>query len=293
MLDIVTSFLPLLFGIGDFVKNLAVSLYDSALGYGIMDRVYNMISFSKSSGGSLDYSSYWTVINALVGIVKPFGYALITTYFLAAFLDAGAKDNVTMNNIIKIFIQLILVVAIVGNLEVIINAFLTLNESIVAKFNKLDPTSQKTIMSGADYVDKLIEQNQKGSGMDGLVGIMLEGLIIWVIHWISLIGVLFAAISRALDIGWRSILAPIGVANCFEGGISSPGIKYLKALAASILAGAAIYAVVEIGTALSAAAMCGTNEAPDNSRTLIAMAALLATAGAAIGTNNKAKEIVG
>lgn len=293
MLDMINSFLPLLFGVGDLVRNAAVWFYDQVLGKTTMDTIFSIVAFK--SDGSLDYSLYWTTINNLIGIVKPFGYALITTYFLASLLDSAAKDNVTMDSVIKIFIQLILVIAIVGNLELIINAFLTINESIVTRFgevNKLDG-KENGAMSGAAYVDAMIKRNQEGSHTDGMVGILFEGAILWIFHWISIIGITFAALSRALDIGWRCVLSPIGTANCFEGGISSPGVKYLKSLGASILAGAAIYAVAAIGMALSGAAMCGTNDNPDNAKTMIAVAALLATAGASIGINNKAKEIVG
>lgn len=287
-----STILPLLFSFSDVLEGWAVALYDGIFGTEAMNQVFDMISFG-SADGSLNYNSFWAQINSLLAVVKPFGYALITTYFLMSLLDSAAKDNVTMDNLIKVFIQLILVVAVIGNLEVIINALLKLNETLLSSFAGYAPSGESNTMDGQDYVDAIVEANQEGYGKSGWFGIFMEGIILWLIHWVAIIGCLFAAITRAIDIGWRCVLAPIGVANCFEGGISSPGVRYMKNLAASILSGAALYAVLAVGMSLSASAMAGTIENPDNSKTLIACAILLATAGAGIGVNAKAKDIVG
>lgn len=289
MLDFITSLLPTLWVIGDLIKDWTASIYDDAMGLGMMDSVYEMVSFGSS--GSLDYSSYWSTINSFIDIVEPFGYALIATYFLMSLLDSAAKDNVTMDSVIKVFMELILVVALVGNLGTIINAMLNINESIIAGFTAPKNTYNDVTLSGADYVDALLEK--KDGQTLAMTSIFLNGVGMWIIHFVAMVGVTFAAISRALDIGWRCVLAPIGVANCFEGGLASPGVKYMKSLGASILSGAAIYIVTAIGMAFAGSALAGTMNDPSDSKTLIAQAAMLATAGAAIGINNKAKEIVG
>lgn len=289
MLDFITSLLPALFSISDMLKDAAAGWYDDALGLGVMDSIYDMVSFAGS--GSLDYSLYWSTINNFIEIVEPFGYALIATYFLMSLLDSAAKDNVTMDSVIKVLMELILVVALVGNLGTIINAMLNINESIIAGFTAPKNTYNSTTLSGADYVDALLE-SKDGHNL-AMTSIFLNAFCMWIVHFVAMVGVTFAAISRALDIGWRCVLAPIGVANCFEGGLASPGVKYMKGLGASILSGAAIYIVTAIGMSFAGSALTGTINDPSDSKTLIAMAAMLATAGAAIGINNKAKEIVG
>ena len=87
-----------------------------------------------------------------------------------------------------------------------------------------DPLDHST---GKEIVDGWLENDSGAS-------ILIQSVLIWLIHQIAIIAIDFAAISRLLELGWRIALAPIGVANCFEGGASSPAIKYLKGILAGI-----------------------------------------------------------
>lgn len=272
-------FLPLLF-IEDIIQGWAADIYDAAIGLDALKPILETVSFTK---GGVDYSIYWGVINNAIAVIKPFGYALVTTFFLMNLLDNAAKDNITMDSIIKVLMQLVLTIAVIGNLDLIINAFLSIGESIINLIRiKVTANSTTTAVDGATIVEHSLENEQ------GYIAILLEGFLIWIVHYVAVIGCVFACLSRALDVGWRIILAPIGVSNCFEGGISSSGIKYLKSLFASILSSGAIYIIVIVGFGL-AGSLLGDGT---DSKTLVSCGALLATAGAAIGANSKAKEVI-
>ena len=95
-----------------------------------------------------------------------------------------------------------------------------------------------------------------------------------------------------IELAWRIIFAPIGIANNFEGGANSAGIRYLKSIAGLALAGAAVFVVCAAGFAISATMLSSENAANGDNTTLLgAMAALLATAGAAIGISGKIKDV--
>ena len=185
-----------------------------------MSAIKTLTSFTAHS----DYfTNYWSIINASISIVKPFGYALITTYFLMYLFDAAAKDNVTVDSLIKVLIQLVLIIAMIKNLDVIINSFLSVGDTLINKFagsGKMKGFGASTL-KGEEIVKAWHET-------DTAATIFLQSAIMWLFAKISHIAVYFAAITRAIEVGWRIVFAPIGVANCFDGGMNSKGIQYMN-----------------------------------------------------------------
>lgn len=273
--------IPFLGGVEKSLKNSAADLIDKAIGTKQMDKMELLTRFTK--GGSL-YSDFWKIINNALNIVKPFGYALITTYFLMYLFDSAAKDQVTVDTLIKVLIQLVIVVAVIKNLDTIINTFLSISDSLIVKFSghTKGGGGKKAILQGEEIVKKWSEK-------DGCFSIFLQAVIFWLFGIIAKVAVHFAAISRAIEVGWRCIFAPIGVANCFEGGANSKGMQYIKALGVAALSGAAIYITASIGFSLTAGIL---SNGTDRGTMFLALAAYFATAGAAIGAGNKLRELI-
>ena len=243
-------------------------------------RSFRSFYWTNTTFFCLFFNDFWKIVNKGVSIVEPLGYALVTTYFLMYLFDAAAHDNVTVDSLIKVLIQLVLVVALVKNLDAIINTFLTISDSIINKFSTKD--SEGIQMSGMDIVNEWYNRNE-----DHSFTIFIQCFVIWVVNQIAVIAIDFAAITRALEIGWRSVLAPIGIANCFDGGASSKGIQYLKTLGACVLSGAGMYLVAALGFSL----VSGFLAEPDEAALFLGAAAMLGTAGAAIGLGNKIRDI--
>ena len=260
----------LLFIFADMMWSGVEALIRGSLGGGQMGEVIDMVKLSGET-----YKQFWEVINNVFNIVSPFGYALITTYFLIFLFDSAAKEQITVDSLI----QLVLIVALVNNLETIVNAMLSFADSMINSFGSGE---------NADFSDfDVAAMVDQWRDEDSLFFAIIESVVIFLLSKIAMIAIFFACISRAIEVGWRIAFSSIGVANCFEGGASSPGIKYLKSLFGSIVAGAALFVVCSAGFAVTAGML-----AKDTGNLLKAICALLATAGAAIGASNKAKEII-
>jgi len=264
--------------IDDLMIKWSAGILDASLGQGQMESVKKIISFV---GPGDYYSQFWSIVNVALKAVRPFGFAIITTYFLMFLFDAAAKDNVTVDSLIKVLIQLVLVIAMIKNLDLIINSFLSLNETLIAKMGNIGPKSASVEIKGTDFVNEWYD-----AGTNVFV-IWIQCVVIWLIHQIAVIAVDFAIIQRAIEIGWRSVFAPIGVANCFEGGANSAGIRYLKTLFTVIMSGAAIYLTAALGFSITA----GMLKSATSSTIWIAVASMLGTAGAAIGVGNKIRDV--
>ncbi len=269
------------FGIGDWLNNSiahrADNLLDAVYGQDMLSSITNLLSLQNF--GAFDLQVLWTFVDEAFFAMSTFGIAMVATYFLMYMFDAAAKEQITVDSLIKTLIQLTIVTAVIGNLKQIVNALLALGDNIYTAV-RIETSSPGQFMTGKEIVDRWL-----ATGTAGFT-IFLQSFFLWIVSRIAIIAVNFAAISRFLELGWRIAFAPIGVANCFEGGISSPAIKYLKGILAIATSGAAIFVVALVGFTLSASLLTD----PLQGSLIAAMAAMLATAGAAIGISGKIKE---
>lgn len=270
-----------------WVLSMAAGLIDHSIGIDQINDVATVVTLGGHHGGR-NYDAFWSVVNTFLDIVKPFGLALMTTYFLMFLFDAAAKDNITVDGLIKVFIQLIIVVALIGNFDSIINAILSASETLLSNAidSMTDPSGTSTL-TGEDIVNAWNDNDG-----DICVTILFQSLLFWVIHQIAIVAIYFAVFQRMMDLGWRIIFGPIGIANNFEGGANSAGIRYLKGIAASALGGVAIFAVACAGFSVSAAMLSEVTAESSQTTLLGAQAAFLATAGACIGINTKIRDVV-
>ena len=271
-------------GVNKFFGNIAAPLLDNSFGVKQMDSVKKVLDLSGGFTGTL-----WSVVTKALAITKPLGIALIVTYFLMFMFDAAAKEQITVDSLVKVLIQLVMVVTLLSNFETVINAILSMGNSVYTALTGVSANAAGIEMTGKDIVNAWLE-----TGEDTGATILIQSVLIWLIHQIAIIAIDFAAISRLLELGWRVALAPFGVANCFEGGASSPAIKYLKGIFGLALSGAAIYLTAAVGFALSVGFLVGTDASGEEIKggLFLAQAALLATAGAAIGVSAKIKEVM-
>lgn len=272
-----------------------------ALGSNNLESIKDILFFSSN-----DYNFFWKGVNTVLSATKPVGFALITTFFLIYVFDLASKDQITFDGLVKMATQLIIIVAVAGNIDVIINAFLSIGDSLLNKISSLagmggdggsswkglvyDSNGMMNDETVSDIINAWAGIDKETGESKFILCAWFSAFFVWLIHQLAVIGTYFAAFSRALDVGWRIGLAPIGVANSFDGGSNSAGIRYLKNLLASILSGVMIYLVVALGFKLSASLLA--TDTIGTSNVIAAMGCQLATAGAAIGVSAKSKELI-
>lgn len=275
--------LPNIFtSIHNYFRGVCVGMLDDIYGAQTQMTVTDLLSL-KNNG--FDMSMYWDTINKTVSVAgKPFGVALLTTFFLMYVFDAAAKEQITVDTVIKMMIQLIVAIAILSNFDAVINSILSIGESIFGLLRQqLSATQKMTPTHTGEEIMTALENDGNTTG-----SLYFQILICWLIYHIGKIAMFFAAVMRLIELGWRIAFAPIGLANCFEGGTNSPAIRYLKSLFAVAISGAVLFLIFQIGTMVSQILFVQISGAG----MLAGAAALLATAGAAIGASNKVKEII-
>ena len=265
------------------------------MGNHFIDKIYESIQndalkqmlILRSGGDQYGISAeVWKAVNAILGTTKTIGIALVTTFFLMYMFDLASKEQITIESLIKALIQLIISVTLISNLEMIINTILSIGDYLLSSFvSNLNDPNMESHKSGAELIDSWL-----ADGKDTGVTIWIQCILIWLISKIAMVACYFAIISRTFELGWRVAFAPIAVSNCFEGGMNSPAIKYLKSIAGVAISGVAMLLIMTIGFNVALKLLIA-NESEGPGGLLLGAAAMLATAGATIGIGAKVKEV--
>lgn len=251
-----------------------------------------MIS-NATSANSIYYALWSTVQTIVTKTVLPIGVALTVTFFILSLIDMASKDNTTLEHYIKEFIKLIIAVTVVKNSWPIILYLIKIGDTVLLS---LYDESKVAMDAVKENVDELVNvQSVAASG--GYACLLLVLLIPLLVKWLAIVAMYVCVFMRALDIGWRAVMFPIGSSNLFEGGINSPGVKYIKGFFGSLLSGSVVMAIMLLCPSLLSAAFtlgCGKSGLGVNNLTLGLLAmtgAEIAIVGAAFGASNKTKEI--
>lgn len=256
-------------------------------------------NFTSSDTTTIFSGTFWNIINTILGVTKSFGIPLIAMFFVIHILDVSTKEQLSVDSIIKVLIQLVLVVAIAGNIDVIVNALLSFGDSLLhAVQKKIGGTgSYNSPFDAVNIYENLSSSwNTTEHGIFPywrVMGVFFSTALLRLSVQIMIIAADISALSRAIDVAWRIALAPVAVANSFEGGVNSGGIRYLKGLAGAILSGLLIYIIAAIGFGLSVSILSveGADAFSAPMSTILIIASNLATAGAVIGVPQKIKEV--
>ncbi len=282
-------------GFNSILEAPVETMLKNAIGQEQLDSIIKFLHLaSTSAAGEPDYASFYSIINGIFDIMKPLGFALIATYFVVHMIDSLSKDAVTLEGFIKSLISLVLIISVAANSAEIMNAVFTLGETMLDMAKAAGNVGVKN-----PSINDIIKQTANSLVQTYGVGSLLIAGAIYLVHQFVVIGIDVAAFSRLIDIGWRAACMPVGLANSFEGGVNSSGVRYFKAFVSAIVAGAVMYIVCLIGFTLCASilqtsqnALVG-NYTMKGSMTLIceSIAIEFATMGAAMSAPQKTKEL--
>lgn len=249
--------------------------------------LYLLLDQDGEGTGTIYQSLWGTVKDLTIDTIMPVGIALVTTYFIMSLIDMASKDNTTLEHYIKEFIKLIIAVTIVTKSWPIILYLLKISEFLLRDIGAELEAFKLDKLDG--IVDKILADN---SSYGGYVALWFTSLLPWLVKKISVLALYVCVFMRVLDVTWRAALFPIGAANLFEGGISSPGVKYIKSFFGALLAGAMIMLILAISPPLliSAYEMAGGEKNAGVGMLAIA-GAELAIVGAIFGASSKVKEV--
>ncbi|SDW50309.1 hypothetical protein SAMN05216391_10977 [Lachnospiraceae bacterium KHCPX20] len=230
----------------------------------------------------LNSNEIQTMYNAIKGI----GAGLVVTFFIIHMIHVMSEANVTFETMIKAMMSLVIIATISSNGAQIAGSILSLGESA---YRQMD----------ANYTDESVTLIRKqdatvmAAGMSNEMGLGAVGvaLFIWLAQKLAGLGLIIAAGSRLIDLGWHAVMLPIGIANSFEGGANSGGMRFIKEFVSSALSVVMTYVIIVVGRALVVYAV--SNSQADSKMAFLIIGLQLALVGAAIAAPVKMKTALG
>ena len=259
----------------DFVYKMVASvLTNNNLSHDItryLGRIMNALQTFFNSGG----------VNAVLGILSGLGASLVILFFYMDLTEKAERELFSLQMLILAFIKLLVAVCLIVYLPEIISGLFGLCQKIYDII--IAPSSSGLIqnpfinsingsvhfkMFGEDLgnsfpvtgnkYNTIIKNMEKAFGHGPMAYVdnfplFALALCTFLLDKIACIPAYIVAVSNAIILVLRTTFAPIAVAQCFEDGTRSAGIRYLKKLAATALTFAAIAGVAYAGGALQAA----------------------------------------
>lgn len=212
----------------EFLKGMLNDIYGSDL----MKAVDEAVKFNPD-----DFKS---IIDATSEIVLPIASVLVVIYFMMQLMDKLTTEQFSTDQFIKMLMKLVFAIIVITNISVW--------SANIMQFGVLftDAVTQSTSVTTSFSTDDVLKDM---SGFNKILTVIIM-MIPWMVSMLLRVAVYFLGYGRAIEIGVRASLAPIGCADIVTGGVNSNGFKYIKKMVGVSIQGGVMMLVAGIAAVL-------------------------------------------
>ena len=259
-------------------------------------------------------------IKQIIDIFLGIGVSLLTVFLYVDILDKATKDMITLEKLIMIFIKYFLAIMILINLPDLIVTLFNLAKGLYdmlgekASSNSLNieyyPGHNLNTAVYPEWSEDLQKAFKEAGIKNGISALwknflaLITTILVILVMWVGKIAGYFIVAGNALSLIARVLFAPLGVVQCFDEGLRSSGIRYLKKIVADALTFAVILGIMYAMSRIQVAILGGTGKieriTPDNVLSLLsikycigAIVLQLSAVGAMMKASQIANDVVG
>ena len=222
----------------------------------VFDKAVSVLSINPSDG---TYKAAWNAIHAVYSnVMVPIALGLMVIWFLVAFMEKSASEQVTLEQLFMLFVKLIAAKFIIDNGLEIFSMLWGLGISVVSEVGEAFkhgsgiPFDHKKLwfdLTGVAWGEDL--------GIFAALGLMCQLLIPWLATKVMIACVYFICYSRLIEMLVRLMTAPIAVSDFVTEGIRGSGWRYIKNFLAICLQGMIIIAICRLYPLIMAGVLSG------------------------------------
>ena len=196
-------------------------------------------TFALDLDGNGVMAHIWRAAFSAYGGMQTIGFLLIVLYFVLELLDLTTRDNFNLEQLLRMTIKLFIAILLIANGWDLLRLLIELSNGLL---HSLSAGNQGAAFS---TVSIIYHEVAKLDVFELIVYPLTHlfdfagGGLPWLIY-------LFMVHARMIEIVVRAIWAPVAMANIYQGGLNSSGIKYLKKFFAVCLHGALIFLCVVV-----------------------------------------------
>lgn len=243
---------------------VAKSMFDQVFGGGLFDSVLKNLTMNPQTS----FGDVWTFIgNVYHNFMVPIALGLMIIWFLVAFIQKAASENVTFESLFLSFTKLVVAKFLIENGLTILTDLWSFGIASVNQLSGLGSsisnaggesmlseavlTSIWKELTGCDSLDK-------NPGFIKALGAIVQLLVPWIVAWAMQIIVQFICYSRLIEMIIRMMAAPVALSDFMTEGLHGAGWKYLKTFFAIVFQGALLYLIAVVFSKLMGSVFTGT-----------------------------------
>lgn len=230
---------------GDFLKGISHYLLMDLSDPGMVGPV--------AEDGPIAVGSLWATARSVIGaLAEPVGITLLAVFALTDLADNITNRGFDLEQFFKFVLKMSIGMLIISNLADIIepmlrifNSATNLLETAVTESDGAKATLYSYYLECSKYIPSDITAALSGIPM------LLELVIPYLATFAARILVTVVAFSRIIELFVRIALAPIGAVDIYNGGVRSPGFRYLRKIFAVGIQGLLILLILWFWAALN------------------------------------------
>ena len=200
-------------------------------------------------------------LTTTLSLFRAVGASLMIIFFFIAISDCIQKDILSFDKFVVFMIRLYVGFMVIYFLPDIISGFFKITNGLYNAINSSALSRDSLPVPDAENFKEVL--NWKGGFIKAFfsnAGSCLMYLAILAVGKFGQFTIIMFALSNALTLMARVIFSPIGVAQCFDEGSRSAGIRYLKLLLADMLAFAMVVGILVASVKLTNILLIGVYE---------------------------------
>lgn len=228
------------------LDDLIHSMFEQIFGGGIFDSVQGVLKLNPSTGA---WSHAWSAVDTVYSnVMVPIALGLMIIWFLVAFMEKAASEQVTFEQLFMLFAKLIAAKFLIDNgLDIFAKLWglgISLIDSVGGAFGSsggglgVNVQALWKDFSGLEWSAKI--------GIIKGIGILCQLLIPWLVSLIMIAVVYFICYSRVIEMLLRMMAAPIALSDFMTEGLHGAGWRFLKNFLAICLQGMIMVAIAQI-----------------------------------------------
>lgn len=228
------------------MDSLIYSMFQEIFAGGVFDSVRGVLKLNPSTGA---WSQAWVAVDTVYSnVMVPIALGLMIIWFLVAFMEKAASEQVTFEQLFMIFAKLIAAKFLIDNgLQIFANLW-SLGISLIDTVGNAfpggpggNPMEYKELWK--DWTG--LEWNAKIGILKG-IGLLCQLLIPWLVSKIMIAVVMFICYSRIIEMLMRMMAAPIALSDFMTEGLHGAGWRFLKNFLAICLQGMIMVGIAQI-----------------------------------------------
>ena len=225
---------------------------------GVGSDIEDMLTGAGTYGAFYSYmtgTGFETLFNSAFLVIKVLGFMWCVAVAMSKLITLMEKGQDSMETIFRVLLEICVTGMFIINLEDVLGWIVLLGNNIIELITHLTVSGAAAgaAAGDAEASDLLKHLDKNGKDTGGFIwglGMNVKLFLPYAISQLLRIVAKFIALQLLIEIGLRRAFAPLAVADIYQEGLRSPGVRYLKRYFAVFLKIAMALLICKIGAAM-------------------------------------------